>query len=91
MSTLDFDTEDTQEWLKGLLRGTTAEVTFTKTDGTDRVMLCTLNENIVPKVERDESKPVKTFSNEALRVWDLEKEAWRSFRWNSIKSVNFTL
>jgi len=94
MSTLDFDTEDTQNWLKGLLRGTTAEVTFTKADGTERVMLCTLNENVLPKIEVDESdepKPVKVLSNEVLRVWDVEKEAWRSFRWDSIKAVNFNL
>ena len=91
MPTLDFDTEDTQNWLKGLLKGTTAEITFTKVDGSERVMLCTLNESILPKIEVDESKPVKVLSNEVLRVWDVEKEAWRSFRWDSIKAVNFEL
>jgi len=94
MSTLDFDTEDTQNWLKGLLKGTTAEITFTKVDGSERVMLCTLNESVLPKIEvneSDEPKPVKVLSNEVLRVWDVEKEAWRSFRWDSIKAVNFEL
>ena len=94
MSTLDFNTPDTQNWLRGLLKGTTAEVTFTKADGTNRVMLCTLNESVLPKVEiteSDEPKPVRVLSNDVLRVWDVEKEAWRSFRWDSIKAVNFTL
>lgn len=60
-------------------------VTFTKKDGTERVMKCTLKEDLVPSSEL-ESKGRKP-NLEILSVWDLEKDAWRSFRLDSIKTV----
>lgn len=72
------------EDLKQLLTANkTVIVTFTKRDGTERNMLCTTNPELIE---------VKTFSknsggNEvAQSVWDLEKSAWRSFRWDSVIS-----
>ena len=61
----------------------TVEVKFTKRDGTLRTMLCTTNPELIG---------VNTYSknsqgNEvAQSVWDLEKDAWRSFRWDSVIS-----
>jgi len=60
-------------------------VTFTKKDGTERVMKCTLDEGVVPAVE---TKGTKKSNDEVLAVWDTEKNAWRSFRIDSIKNVD---
>ena len=60
-------------------------VTFTKADGTERQLRCTLRN--IP--EEDLPKGTGTTSDEAQRVYDLDKEAWRSFRWDSVKSVSF--
>jgi len=73
-----------RENIKEVLSNHIARVKFMKTDGTERVMECTLQESILPKVEEVSNRPV----NEAvLPVWDVEKNAWRSFRIDSIMSV----
>jgi hypothetical protein len=73
------------ENLRSLAEGCT--VVFTKQDGTERKMRCTLNPASIPQ----ESQP-KTDGEEAtstpgptIRVFDLDKQQWRSFRWESVK------
>lgn len=81
------------KWLKGVLVSTTATVTFTKVDGTERVMKCTLESEKIPKVEiKEDAKPRKqSDSTKALRVFDLEKNEWRSFTIKNIKRIEFTI
>jgi hypothetical protein len=52
-------------------------VIFTKSDGTQRMMKCMMDK---PK---EGSKPVTT----AMPVMDLEKGSWRSFRLDSVLSI----
>ena len=63
-------------------------VTFTKKDGTERSMLCTLSEAKIPsdKLPKAESTATTTLGS-AVRVFDLEKTEWRSFRWDSVTKV----
>jgi hypothetical protein len=85
------DTEDAKKgrkWLKGVLETDVVEVTFTKKDGSERILKCTLKEDVLPEVQNKEAKEK---SQEAIAVWDVESEGWRSFRWDSIKSVKFSL
>ena len=87
-----FGDEIGREWLKGLLRERVVGVTFIKKDGTERVMQATLSENFIPEVQNSEnSATTRKKSDEALAVWDIEAQGWRSFRWDSVKTVNFTL
>lgn len=81
------------EWLRGVLVSTTATVTFTKVDGTERVMKCTLEADKLPVVElKEDAKPRKqSDSTKALRVFDLEKNEWRSFTIKNIKRIEFTI
>lgn len=79
----DFD----RDWLRSLLHESTVEVTFTKKDGTERVLKCTLNEDVVPPTG-DKLHNVSR-SDSAQPVYDIENNAWRSFRWDSVKSVAF--
>lgn len=78
--------------LKEMLQSGVYTVTFTKADGTERVMKCTLNSSYLPTVPVVEETTLLTevprYENEAiLRVWDLEENGWRSFRMDSIKLV----
>jgi len=85
------DTKDAKKgrkWLKNVLETDVVEVTFTKKDGSERIMKCTLKEDVLPEVQNKEAKEK---SQEAIAVWDVESEGWRSFRWDSIKSVKFTI
>ncbi len=64
-------------------------VVFTKVNGEERKMSCTLNEALLPektwREELDESK--KKENLEVLAVWDVDIDAWRSFRLDSIKDL----
>ena len=82
------DAEKGRKWLKSVLETDVVEVTFTKKDGSERILKCTLKEDVLPEVQNKETKEK---SQEALAVWDVESEGWRSFRWDSIKSVKFTI
>lgn len=90
-----FDTPEGKDWLKGLLHERVVKVTFTKKDGSDRVLTCTLNSGLIPQKvtesEAVEGKPERVKSVESLAVYDVENQGWRSFRWDSIKSVDFVL
>ena len=73
-------------------------VTFTKKDGTERVMECTTAPSLVPvdlKEERvhntDMPKKERKVNEDVCPVYDLESKHWKSFRWDSIKRVEFTI
>lgn len=81
-----------QTWLKGLLHDEHVKdlcVTFTKKDGTDREMRCTLSESRIPTDKQP--KESTSTGGSAVRVFDTDLQEWRSFRWDSIKQVNFEL
>lgn len=74
-----------------LLNGT-VEVIFTKLDGTERVMNCTLNEQYLPASNRISVKPKMEVTTDpvSIPVWDLDANAWRAFRLDSVKSIRTT-
>jgi hypothetical protein len=94
MSTLsEKDFKLFKKWLKGHLAFGPVTVTFTKKDGTERVMNCTTNKELVPPVEVKETveKKERKVNEDTMPVYDLEVKAWKSFRWDSIKQVRFEL
>lgn len=80
-------------WLKSMLSIGEVTVTFTKVDGTERVMRCTLEaDKLPPVVVKEDAKPRKeTTSTKALRVFDVEKKEWRSFTIKNIKRIELTI
>lgn len=84
------DTEEGREWLKTLLHEREVTIFFTKKDGTERKMRCTLSENKIPS-EKMPKNSGKSKSDDALAVFDVEKNDWRSFRWDSVTKIEFTL
>ena len=67
-------------WLKSALASAPATVTFRKADGTVRTMKCTRNPEEVPTSIIDSS-------DQTCVVWDLDKSDWRSFRFDTVFSV----
>ena len=61
------------------------KVVFTKANGEERTMLCTLHESILP--EQPISGIKKKENKDVLSVWDIDANGWRSFRMDSIKEV----
>ena len=91
-------TPEFKTWLKGLLVDENAKnlcVVFTKKDGSPRELFCTLDESRIPSTKlskaQEESTVTRNFSDTAARVFDTEKQEWRSFRWDSVKEVRFDL
>jgi hypothetical protein len=82
-----------KKWLRSHLKFGPVTVTFTKKDGTERVMKCTTNPTYILFKEPVlvESKREKKINEDVMPVYDMEAGHWKSFRWDSIKSVSFTL
>ena len=95
-----------RDWIRSLLQTTCIQVTFVKADGTLRNMLCTLKPDIIPAVpepktttgpvdgivrEAIEKKPRKQPDVHSCRVYDIEAQGWRSFRYDRLQSVSATL
>jgi hypothetical protein len=76
-----------KDTLRAELKESVKTITFTKTDGSQRVLKCTLQESVLPQVDPSKVTAVKKQSDEALAVWDIENAGWRSFRFDSIISV----
>jgi hypothetical protein len=80
----------TKENLVELLRNNVVTVTFTKVDGTERKMTCTLLGDYFPNASNTSMKMLQenaARSDKNISVWDTEMQGWRSFRISSVKSV----
>lgn len=80
----EYTIDERKALLTDTLRHEICEVTFTKVNGEQRVMPCTLREDIVPKFE---SKGIKKKNDAVLSVWCTDKNEWRSFRIDSVTGV----
>jgi hypothetical protein len=90
----DKEWNDFTNWLNSILKTTEMTITFTKKDGTERVMKCTLKPDAIPVVETKplaEGKIPRKVSTTSVRVFDLEKSEWRSFTTTSVTRVEFNI
>jgi len=72
------------------LKKSKGKITFTKADGTTRVMECTLIQDLLPdQIDVEEYISEKRANEEVLAVWDLEKDGWRSFRLDRVSSIEW--
>ena len=63
-------------------------VAFTKANGETREMICTLRPDLIPEQPVSESTKAPRKENPNVQaVWDLEKQAWRSFRFDSVQFI----
>ena len=83
-------TEETKENILEALRDGTkgVRITFTKKDGTERSMQCTLDSRVIPESKHPKTGIQKSKASDATcAVFDKELEEWRSFRWDSLTLV----
>lgn len=76
---------DKEKILEQLQTGV-ALVTFTKADGSLRDMKCTLQPRLLP-AQLKESTVKLDPQSDALRVYDLEADGWRSFKISRLISI----
>jgi len=83
----------TKEDLTERLHVDVLTVTFTKKDGTERVMHCTLREDLLPPVvvKEGEVKKERKVNPDVMPVYDTDAKAFRSFRLDSITKVQSSL
>lgn len=63
-------------------------ITFTKKDGTERIMNCTLRPDALPEItELTRTSTKRREPDGAIAVWDLDQSAWRSFRYDSVVEI----
>ena len=80
----------TRDGLIDLLRHNIVSVTFTKVNGEERVMDCTLQANLIPNAPTQNGELIvegKSTSNN-IAVWDVKANGWRSFRIANVKNVS---
>jgi hypothetical protein len=83
--------EGAEDDLRYMLSRSALMVTFTKKDGTERVMLCTTAPSLLPDYAfpyNEDAKNEKPKTPGLVAVWDINSDGWRSFRFDSIISVS---
>jgi len=96
-----------RDWVTSLLNKQEITVKFTKADGTDRDMKCTLNWDLIPppppkpvtgpvdgivlESAKKPRKEPKAPDPAVIKVYDLEAQAWRSFRMDRLKKITAEL
>jgi hypothetical protein len=72
------------------LRQYVIEVHFTKVNGEQRVMRCTLRPDLLPKSyindlnEQKQEKEYHQTNPDVIAAWDVQKGGWRSFRIDTV-------
>ena len=93
----DKEFEEFKTWTLGVLHDNNVKdlcVTFTKKDGSERKMFCTLVEGKIPadkqpKSQASDSTTAGQGNDSAIRVFDTSIAEWRSFRWDSVTKVTY--
>lgn len=84
-----------RDWLRGMLHVGPVSIEFAKTDGTIRQMQCTLQAGAFEPPEKKTKKDAEELAEkkekkpneDVCSVWDMEKQAWRSFRFDHIMKI----
>lgn len=89
------DREAFRIFVENLLHEGRVTVEFAKADGATRVMNCTLNPEFGAKYrstdEVSESSVPRKRNKDARTVWDCDANAWRSFRWDRLKRIDYKI
>jgi hypothetical protein len=92
-----------RDWIRSLLQKQAVTVTFVKADGTLRDMKCTLNFDSIPLDRHPKGTGALAFPDvnatpshaspdvHSIRVFDLDKGEWRSFKFERLKKITVIL
>jgi len=68
--------------LQILLKDNIMEIAFTKVNGEERTMKCTLKPTLIPEEHKPKGK--RPSSHHLLSVWNVDENAWKSFRVHNV-------
>jgi hypothetical protein len=75
--------------VRELLKHDVIEVEFTKRDGTNRVMKCTLKDDMIPTEHAPKGTSEVKANTDVISVFDVDNQGWRSFSCDSIIKVKY--
>jgi hypothetical protein len=75
-------------WMIRMLQNNVCNVTFTKRDGSVRVLRCTLQDQYLPEQYRGKGHLLSETDRNSLSVWDVDTGDWRSFILDSVNGVS---
>lgn len=78
--------ETLRDWVRDLARREVVEVTFTKVDGSTRVLRGTLKETEIP-ADKTPKGSARAENVNVVSLFDVEAQDWRSFRIDSLQKV----
>lgn len=79
MDSLDFT------MLENQLSHSKVKIEFIKMDGTYRVMICTKSPTLITAANMPSGNSIIKINESVLKVFDLEKNAWRSIKKDKIR------
>ena len=83
----DLDVDGRNREIRSMLYHGVCEVTFTKVNGEERTMPCTLDSALLPPQPLKEFHETRVYKPETLSVWCLDKMEWRSFRVANVQRI----
>jgi hypothetical protein len=84
------EVNDRRQCFTDLLTTNDCEVTFTKVDGSVRVMNCTLRSEALPARDAKSLNEARENNPDVIKVYDLDQSAWRSFRVANVTNIIIT-
>jgi hypothetical protein len=95
----DENREIFRQWVRQVLLRQEITIEFVKSDGSMRTMRCTLSPELIkdaanktrsidglPRAKRPPSS-----NPETQVIWDLDQEQWRSFRYDRLRKISFSI
>jgi len=80
-----------KEWMLEHLAESEVTVTFTKKDGSDRVLRCTRNVAVIPAEHAPKNEKATAVKTDAIAAFDLDINEWRSFNLSAVKRIDWNL
>lgn len=79
--------EQRRSTLINLLKNNVCNITFSKVDGSFRIMPCTLHSDYVPVQAESTANSLRARNDKTISVWCVDKDAWRSFRIENVTRI----
>jgi hypothetical protein len=71
------------------LKNNVLQVTFSKVNGEERIMPCTLQTEYMPELSESKVQRAEELSvnKSVIRAFAIDKQSWRSFRVDNVKAI----
>jgi hypothetical protein len=95
----DENREIFRQWVRQVLLSQEITIEFVKSDGSMRTMRCTLAPDLI-KIAANKTQSIDGLSRTGHRpgqdpgtqvIWDLDQEQWRSFRYDRLRKISFSI